>query len=53
MLLEKRVKQKGVPFTVLTKLHHMSSSGAVKVFYLELIHRGMVVSSHEQVNNGK
>ena len=24
----------GAPFTIFTKLHHMSSSGTVKVFYL-------------------
>ena len=34
MPVEKCVKQIGAPFTVLTKLHHMSSSGTVKVFYL-------------------
>ena len=32
--LEKCVKQIGAPLTVFTKLHHVSSSGMVKAFYL-------------------
>ena len=34
MSLEKCVKQTGTPFTVLTKLYHVTSSDTVKVFYL-------------------
>ena len=34
MALEKREKQIGAPFTEVTKLRRVSSSGMVKVFYL-------------------
>ena len=45
MAMEKCVKQIGAAFTVFTKLHHVSSSNTVKVFYLYYIYPSEICSS--------